>query len=420
MKRLLLTVFAAALTAAIAAPAMAGDITLSGQLRLRGEYRNNAEHNDDIGDSRNYWAQRIRLTANGKATDDVTVKATLQDTRFWGNGALMTDTLESPDFHEAYLNVTNVLGQPVAFRAGRQELSYGDERLIGAFGWSNYGRAFDGFKLMYSTDAVNLDLFAAKIAEGTGVATNSVTGATTLSGDDTDTEFSGAYVTLKQLIPNNTLDVYILDKNDRITSTTRYTIGARLKGSFAGVDYTAELPYQTGEANDISSTPGIEPDVDQSGWAMAVKGSYAIPSSMNLKVGAEYDYATGDDTATTTENEAFDQLYPTNHDKFGYGDFTTATNRWSDLSAWSVNASADLNEKTKVYLAYWDYTQVEPPAGASDELGSAVDITATYKYNSALTVEAGVSRFMPGEATVGVGNPDDPQDWAYLQFLVNF
>ena len=37
MKRLLLTVFAAALTAAIAAPAMAGDITLSGQLRLRGQ-----------------------------------------------------------------------------------------------------------------------------------------------------------------------------------------------------------------------------------------------------------------------------------------------------------------------------------------------------------------------------------------------
>lgn len=425
MKRLLLTVFAAAMTAAIAVPAMA-EITLSGQLRERGEYRNNAtmaapvagtDFNDAVADSRNYWAQRLRLTANAKATDDVSVKATLQDTRIWGSG-LITQAGAFLSIHEGYLNVTNFLGQPITLRAGRQELAYGDERLIGAFGWSNYGRAFDGFKFMYSTDAVNVDAFAMNITENTGVSTNSTTGATTLSGLDNDRKLYGVYATLKQLIPNNSLDVYILDDNDLSTDITRYTIGARLKGSVAGLDYTVEVPWQTG--TDGEAAPGGT-EVDLTGWALAVKGSYAIPGApMGLKVGAEYDLATGDDPATATENEAFNQLFPTNHDKFGIGDFTPATNTWSNIQAWNINASADATPAAKLYVAYWSYSVDEPAVGAPDDLGTEIDLIGTYKYNSALSIEAGFSRFMPGDATVASTVPQDPADWAYLQLLANF
>ena len=36
---------------------------------------------------------------------------------------------------------------PLTLKVGRQILSYGDERLIGAFDWNNFGRTFDAVKL---------------------------------------------------------------------------------------------------------------------------------------------------------------------------------------------------------------------------------------------------------------------------------
>ena len=407
MKRIILSVFAAAVTAAWAIPASAGDVTFSGQYRLRGEYIDNTDFNEDLQDTTDFWTQRVRLTANAKATDDVSAKITLQDTRTWGSAGtagLLSDSGNTLDFHEAYLNVTDIFGAPVSLRVGRQELAYGDERLIGSFGWSNQGRAFDGAKLMYSNDAVNVDAFTATITEDTG-ATND------------DTYFNGVYATLKQIIPNNTLDVYLLHLTSGTSDAdTTYTLGARLKGAVAGVDYTVELPYQFGD----DST-----GVDISAWALAVKAGYTLPTPMKIRVGAEYDLATGQDP-DETDVTVFNNLFPTNHAHFGIADVTGA-NQWSNIQAWSVNASVDLNEKTRLYVAYWDFSQDEiaaiagssfdPVGNNSDELGSEIDLIATYKYNNNLNIEAGAARFFAGDAA---GTDPDDRDWAYLQITANF
>lgn len=403
MKRILLSVFAVAITAAWAVPASAADVSLSGQYRLRGEYRDNVDFNEDAGDDRASWAQRVRITANAKATDDTSVKATIQDTRTWGATGVLSDASTSTsvtntvDLHEAYVNISNLLEQPVTLRAGRQELAYGDERVIGAFNWSNNGRAFDAFKVMYSTDAINVDVFAATVSEDS---------ADTDATLNDDTDLNGVYATLKQVIPNNTLDVYLLHQTDNV-DLTRYTVGARLKGAAAGVDYTVELPFQTGEQNATT---------DISAWALAVKAGYTLPTALKLRVGAEYDMGSGDDDATDNENGTWVDLFPTNHAHFGYADVSGA-NSWANLTAISVNATLDLNEKTKLYAAYWNYTQNETAAGADDSVGSEIDVTATYKYNNAVAVEAGISRFFVGDALATDG---DDQDWAYLMLTANF
>lgn len=422
MKRIILSVFAAAVTAAWVVPASAGDVTFSGQYRLRGEYVQNNDFTDTAADGvtdaddNDFWTQRVRLTANAKATDDVSFKITLQDTRTWGTddlagvntgtSTLLTDaTVNKVDTHEAYLNVTDIFGTPVSLRVGRQELAYGDERLIGAFNWGNNGRAFDGAKLMFSNDAVNVDLFTATTLEA-GEA-----------GDDT--YFNGVYATLKQLIPNNSLDLYVLNLNGQSSNaTSHYTLGARLKGAAAGVDYTGEFAYQTGDL-DHDANPATATQ-DLKAYALAVKAGYTLPTPMKIRVGVEYDLATGAD-ADTAENESFQNLFPTNHDKFGIADVTGA-NQWSNIQAWSVNASADVSEKLRLYAAYWSFKQDEAAAvgsfsGLDDDLGSEIDLIATYKYNNNLTLEAGAARFFPGDAAGA--NPDD-RDWAYLQITANF
>jgi hypothetical protein len=412
MKRIILSVFAAAVTAAWVVPASAGDVTFSGQYRLRGEFIDNTDYDENLSDTTDFVTQRLRLTANAKATDDVSVKVTLQDTRTWGtddivgvttgSSSLLTDaTFNKIDTHEAYINVNNIFGTPVAFRAGRQELVYGDERLIGNFGWSNNGRAFDGVKFMYASDMLNVDAFAMNVLEDTSSSLND------------DRYFNGVYATLKQIIPDNTLDVYFLQLNNGSTAVTPnnlYTIGARLKGMVAGIDYTVELPYQFGD---------FSPTVETSAWAFAAKAGYTLPTPMKIRVGAEYDFATGDTDSADTDQENFNQLFPTNHMHFGIGDVAVA-NTWSDISVWSINASVDATEQLRLYAAYWNYTEAEVLPGESDEIGSEIDFIATYKYNNAVTLEGGLARFTPGDRTVSPGTPDDSRDWAYLQITGNF
>src|SRR3972149_701459 len=116
MKRLLLSVFAAAITAAwvIPAPVTAADVTLSGQYRLRSEFRDNADFSTATTDNTSFYGQRVRLTAKAQATDDTSVKITLQDTRNWGasqaaaGGPGLTDTGNTLDLHESYVNVKNI------------------------------------------------------------------------------------------------------------------------------------------------------------------------------------------------------------------------------------------------------------------------------------------------------------------------
>lgn len=51
------------------------------------------------------------------------------------------------DLHQAYATLGNQKEFPISLKIGRQEMIYGEERLIGAFGWNNIGRVFDAAKI---------------------------------------------------------------------------------------------------------------------------------------------------------------------------------------------------------------------------------------------------------------------------------
>ncbi|MBI5588829.1 MAG: alginate export family protein [Deltaproteobacteria bacterium] len=476
MKRILLSVFAAAITAAWVVPVSAADVTFSGQYRLRGEYRNNADFTKSVAapgsanDHNDFWDQRVRLTANAKATDDTTVKITLQDSRRWGatqsaaGGPGLTDTggaavaaggatsaSNTLDLHESFVNVDNLFGAPVSFRAGRQELNYGDQRLVGSFGWSNNGRSFDALKLTYKSEIVDVDLFESKVREST--TTN------------TDQDFYGLYATVKA-IPNNTLDLYVLGLRDNLHNTTPfgwdagklasttvlgtakepeklYTYGVRLNGAFQALDYTVEVPFQAGTVKTDST---VTNNYKFGGYAYAVKAGYALPTPVKVRVGAEYDFASGDkDGSTATADskvKTFFNLFPTNHDKLGYMD----QQAWRNVKAWNLNVKADVNEKLSLYAAYWNFKLAQKQdawysasnwnnnptgiraASATNQqtnIGNEIDLVASYKYNNAVSAELGYGRFSAGKfvkekITATAGSEKGDQDFAYLMLTANF
>lgn len=536
MKRLLLVAFAVAVTTAWAAPAVssAAEVTFNGEYRLRWEYRNNADFNDEsrnlprpnagtnnstANDHVDMYDQRVRLTANAKATDDTTLKFTIQDSRRWGmaNGAgtttaagggpQLTDSSSgtnnnattgansannSLDMHESYVNIANLFGSPASIRVGRQELNYGDQRLVGAFGWNNSGRSFDAIKLMVNTDKANVDFFTSKIKD------NLIT--------NTDQDFHGIYATVKA-VPNNAVDLYVLALRDRsqttgtiatnssnafsgnatsggtLTNTSYlpgavlndtqriYTYGFRLAGKAemggkGGIDYTFELPIQRGTVHTrvpaaSPGTPVEDYTYDIKAYAYAAKAGVTIPASVKMRIGAEYDVASGDDTPNAdafhpdSKIRTFFNMFPTNHDKLGYMDQQS----WRNVKAWNVNFKIEPSDKVELYASYWRFHlfskndgwygagdwNVAPGTGTgataihqlptaaskssgnrSDDIGKEVDVTLKYKYNSAVALELGASHFYAGEFikqrvnAPGSNGVTAGQDWAYVQLTANF
>ncbi|MEE8573821.1 MAG: alginate export family protein, partial [Thermodesulfobacteriota bacterium] len=209
MKRFFVLAIAVVALAAMSVPASAA-VDFGGQIRVRGEWRDNVlfQDNYDSGtyDDRDqaYINQRVRLTGVAHPTDDTTVKITIQDTREWGvngtrvpnGGPWLTDENNANcysrssddsgddnlqgdtwnrnvtqdehcnglDMHESWVKIDDLFGfDGLSIKVGRQEMNFGDQRLIGAFGWNEYGRSFDAVRVDYGSDQVDVTLFASKI-----------------------------------------------------------------------------------------------------------------------------------------------------------------------------------------------------------------------------------------------------------------
>ena len=219
-----------------------------------------------------YWLSRLRLHAGYTAKwwgAYVEGRSSLAagDERFaYANVPNVPGTLakkgdgpeaDGIDLHQAYVTLGNHKEFPVSLKVGRQELSYGEERLVGAFGWNNIGRVFDAAKVRWQNEWFGADFFTSRIVIPEDGRFNT----------DNDHEyFSGIYASSAK-IPRNTLDLYFLARNADVKAAADrpspqfpqpsardiYTVGGRLKslpGQFHGFDYALEGAFQFGNFRD--------------------------------------------------------------------------------------------------------------------------------------------------------------------------
>ena len=181
MKKLLtLTLLCGALTGRAGADANPlsladGKLMFDVQERLRLEVRDNNfdfNSNANVGKTdQTFLLQRFRLGVLVKPCAWIKVYAQGQDSREIGSrrekapfvfGAEGDDPF---DLRQAYVEIGNVKEFPLSAKVGRQELLYGDERLIGAFDWNNFSRTFDAAKVRYDNPDHKLwvDAFVAHV-----------------------------------------------------------------------------------------------------------------------------------------------------------------------------------------------------------------------------------------------------------------
>ncbi|MFB6279944.1 MAG: alginate export family protein [Salinibacter sp.] len=413
-----LGIILALLLAPTAAAQIDSSFSVSGEIRQRSEL--DARDFDAGTTPADFHLLRTRLNVSVEPVDRVDVRVQLQDSRRFGAGnpALGRGTLDPSagalDLHQGYFKVKGLFDVPLSLKIGRQELIYGNQRLVGAVGWSNVGRTFDAGVLTYDGSDVSIDLFAARLVG-------------TTAEDEGSQNLFGLYGTWEGL-DGQTLDVFALLDNDTNDITTgpdgdsknrlvRFTPGVALRGTVSRFSYELEAAYQTGKR-------AVATDVDRSTIQASLLSAY-VSSSLNttpdLTIGAGYTRLSGDDVPRDDDLGQFNTLFATNHKFYGFMDFFPATASQFGLQDTHLKTSVQLSEQVSLSADFHHFAQTEStPDRSLQTLGQELDLTATYRFAEPVRFTAGLSGFLPADAMERAVGNDDPAYWGYLMSTINF
>ncbi len=419
--------------AANRASAGALQLGFKADIRVRPEISNNrTDFDGDTEDSDGFWSHRVRLGAELGIEDWVRAKVLVQDARRFGE---VTTTGDGVAIHEGWAELRPPWAQGFSLRAGRTELAFGRERLVGTDDFGDTGQAFDGGFLRYELPPyIQLDLFYAKIRESQG-----------LEGDG---DFFGLYVSTEG-VPYCTFDAYYFglvdevngiertDQGDRDVSSKHniHTLGLRGELLFKGLLLEGEAAFQLG-----TRTDPVEPakELDHFATAYYAELSYQIPVLLLPTIGAFFATATGDDNPRDTKSIEFLQLFPTRHAFLGK----------MDLFAWSnimdIGGTFELTPPRGfgVYAAF-HYFRLPQTSGAlpggfgagktpdptaedidrtalGNHVGYELDLILSWSPNDLFSMEGGYSVFLPSTVIENLGGGTDPAHWAYLQLRVQY
>ncbi|MEK7733479.1 MAG: alginate export family protein [Planctomycetota bacterium] len=452
-------------------------VKLGGQIRTRAEYANgfyqtpanNGTLEDSVGlkytdgattkyrskgIDDDYVLNQTRLWADADVNEHLRVFIQLQDARTFGAEGTTVGYANSYsenailDLHQGYFDLKKLFDMPLTVRVGRQEIIWGDHRVIGNFVWSNVGRVFDGGRFMWDTDTIHAEAFAMKVDED-GYLLNGQTSGESDGSGSSDENIYAAQLAFKKLVPSALLELMYICKSDQDDSATNATLvgtantgaagdpinihdfGARIDGkvpNLEAIDYTIESHVQVGNY-------GTQ---DQEAWAFAGKAGYTLKNvAWTPRIGFEYDYASGDSDATDGEHETFDNLYPTNHwaGIYGFADLVSWQNMHDFRGQVKVSPTKKMTAQVDYhyfmlaeegdgwYLANATLASATRPSGGydtrDDELAQEVDLTVSYDLYKNVKILAGYSYFAAGDwIENNIGDTDT--NWAYLQTTVTF
>lgn len=379
-------------------------VQLDAQARLRLESRDNRDFNSAADDERTNFLTRLRLGATYRAGDDWTLRVLAQDSQAW-------DPVTSTPANEAQLEIQELYAQyrhgPLGVQFGRLPLSYGQQRLVGTFEWSNVARRFDGFKVSYDFGPAQLDGWFTEL--GGSPSTFAANG-----------EFWGLYATLPKLWDGQT-EGYLFWNHDPSSPLTNFwTIGGRHEARHGPWRYEVEAAGQIG---------------DVTAYAAVAEGGRAC-GPVDLSLG--FATASGDATPGAGQTTTFQNLFPTNHLHYGmldyqswrnvhnlYGKAAWKANSWLQIEAqahafWLADSrdfwygAGGAPNRTTGGVAYRDAT------GASGtDIGQELDLVVSVNPHPQLALQAGYGHFFSGgfidavNAANGLGANDS--DFFYFQ-----
>ena len=208
------------------------------------------------------------------------------------------------------LKLGTIKDAPVYVRGGRQEMTFGSQRLISSLDWANTRRTFQGVRGYRHGKKVDTDLFWVQPVIPDPNQFDSVA---------SDLYFSGMFNTYK-IKPGTGIDFYVLNLRDDRPATDGdvLTVGGRFFG-----DWEKKLLWDLEAGGQTGSRAGL--DVGAA-FATAGMGWRFTEMPWNPTVWAYYDYASGDANPNDGDAGTFNQLFPFGHYYLGFIDLVARQN----------------------------------------------------------------------------------------------
>ncbi len=398
----------------------------SGEFRYRLERRDNFNFNHDAFEDDTLNLFRTRLNFDLAVGSYLRIFAQGQDAESVASSALDRTSafVNRLDLHQLYAEVKSPWKEvPVRVTVGRQELSYGDERFVGAFNWSNVARVFDAVKIVFEpTNWFRLDAWFSQVVP--------VNRSQADSANHND-NFYGVYNSIKP-IKDHIFDTFLFIRHNQNRSLAgelsgergdlkEFTAGNRFKGKKWNFDYGIEWAGQWGSrAHD-----------DIRAWAWHNEIGYTIPKvSWSPRPNFEYNHGSGDRNSADGTYGTFDNLYPTNHPYYGYMDFFSLRNMDN------VKAGIDLKPISKLKFScdyHWFFLDTNKSAwfnasqnvvraaspNASITVGQEIDLLMSWQLTNHFNFLIGFSHFHAGPFAQDTGAHDDA-NFFYVQPTLKF
>ena len=397
-------------------------LSLDMQIRLRTEDQTSYQYIP--GNNRVYDLTRVYGGLTIRPTSYLTTYMQFIDTHAMGLAVkhIAANMRDVFDLRQGYLEFHR---NNIRLYAGRRELKYGNERVVGISDWTNVSRTWDGFFGHFGdrTNKNNIDVFTTSVV---------TVYPTSLDKHGAGLTFHGIYGTIGSWIPNTVLQPFVLVKafphvksqQGIYGSEVETTFGAETKGRLpAGFEYDILGDLQRGSyANDsIHAGAGI------------VKVGHLFNSlPWKPRLGGEFDYATGDPHRNPNRISTYDQQYPSNHNAFGLVDlfgFQNIRQRRINLDLGPTkNLSLLFQGETLGVPSRFDSVYngaagvvVQPPAHgfATNKIGDGFDASAKYVFHDYWVVNAGVGHFFPA-SLMSANSHGAPLTYSFFSITYRF
>ena len=314
-------------------------LRFSGELRERFEGYSGGGFKPNSTDD--YDLHRLRLGILIAPLSWLKFFGQMQDARVWGRSPALPPYQNTWDIRQAYVEIGEE-GTGFALRAGRQDLNFGNGRLIGQSWWTNVSRSFDGFRGSYQRGNIRVDAFATSVV----IVRDGV-----IDHHDWGNNLHGIYGSFRDLIPDSIFEPYTLwrlqqgfsNANVKPGHLDEHTYGFRWVGRvFRNADYRTEMAIQRG----MLGNDQIE------AWTGHWVGGYTLSEAAGSpRMFVEYDYASGDKRAGDRTTQTFDPIYPSTHDKLGLADQFG----WRNIQDARLGAEFKFGRKWSMATSFHDF-----------------------------------------------------------------
>ena len=397
------------------------NVEVGGKLKIRGNYWRFGETGAE-----SFVEQRTALNVKADFTNDISTFIEFDSYSDWGQG-FRSNHLTGIDgrgaadvsLYQAYIDVKNLWGTPLNLRAGRQELSFGAEFMMGNNSTAPYfyGLSFDALRLTYAADQFKVDAFAATLAEN---FKNFGKGDTDLYG------VYGSYLGIE----NVTLDAYWLYLRDDTVAgqgVDIHSFGVRGSGKVGAFDFETELVYQFGGVDGQPSACPFgfgEADVDYDSFGGQIIVGCTFDMAWQPRVFGKFAYFGGGDPDRDCWSN--DRTLPFNRlfSDVSYSPFLDTQRNLTNLFYYGLGVQVMPTECVSLKLS-GALLDMDNSTHEQSSYGWEVALSGTYHYSEDLAFSAGYSHFFGADTDKDSGwcDPSVPKnnfDYFYAQTEIKF